>query len=99
MKKCHVSCLSRGRRTGDGEIFIGMNSFAVGTEEQPVTLRIYTDRAADQFDEFALGPYATAEIEPYAGIGSESSGDAVVWAVAAVILAAVVAGLVLGRQD
>ena len=84
---------------GDGEMFIGMNSFAVGTEEQPVTLRIYTDRAADQFDEFALGPYATAEIEPYAGIGSDSSGGAVVWAVAAVVLAAVVAGLVLGRQE
>ena len=62
-------------------------------------LRVYTDRAADQFDGFVLGPYATAEVEPYAGIGSESSGDAVVWAVAAVVLAAVVAGLVLGRQD
>lgn len=84
---------------GDGEIFIGMNSFAVGTEEQPVTLRVYTDRAADQFDAFVLGPYATAEVEPYAGIGSESSGDAIVWTVAAVVLAAVVAGLVLGRQD
>lgn len=84
---------------GDGEIFIGMNSFAVGIEGQPVTLRVYTDRAADQFDAFVLGPYATAEVEPYAGIGSESSGDAVVWAVAAVVLAAVVAGLVLGRQE
>lgn len=84
---------------GDGEIFIGMNSFAVGTEEQPVTLRVYTDRAVDQFDGFVLGSYATAEVEPYTGIGPGSSGDAVVWAVAAVILAAVVAGLVLGRQD
>ena len=84
---------------GDGELFVGMNAFAIGTEEQPVTLRVYTDRAADQFDAFVLGPYATAEIEPYAGIGSGSSGNAVVWAVAAVVLAAVVAGLVLGRQE
>lgn len=84
---------------GDGDMFIGMNSFAVGTAEQPVTLKVYTDRAADQFDAFVLGQYATADIEPYAGTGSGSSGNAVVWAIAAVVLAAVVAGVVLGRNE
>ena len=84
---------------GDGDLFVGMNAFAVGTEDQPVTLKVFTDRSSDAFDPLTLGEYTTAEVEPYGGIGSGSSGSSVVWAAAAVVIAAIVAGLVLGRED
>lgn len=90
---------------GDGILFVSMDSLSIGTAEEPVSITIYTDRDPSCFDAFALGDHTTAEILPYREPSEGGEGDdggdsgSVIWAVAAVILAAAVAGLLLGRDE